>query len=502
MKRRDFIKMAAIAAASTTLPECISAMQDDAGVRKRQPNFIIIFVDDLGYNDLGCYNSKNPGIKTPNIDRMASEGIKFTDWFSACCVCAPSRAALLTGRYPNRCGVPVCPNGPSANGQSVFEGWYENVGLQQSEITIAEILKEKGYATAWYGKSHLGHHPKFLPLRHGFDEYYGSIYNFPIEGTCPVYEGDEIVEPEVRFEDIHIKLTQRTINFMQKSKASNKPFFIYLAHYLVHGPWTPNRQFATEKEWASYEKRKGHMNPKVYPAMVRELDWHIGEVLKSLKELGLDDDTLVLFASDNGHWQPAGSAWPLRGSKFNTFEGGQRVPSIARWTGKIPPGQVSDELATTMDYFPTITYLADGKLPPDRVIDGKNIWPLLSGKSNAQSPHEVLFYYNGTLLEVAREGKWKLHLPRTPEMQVYWAQNHHLGGLHELDKPLLFDLENDVEEQNDVADKYPEVVERLLAHAEKAREELGDWNRKGSDQKKLLNLKGNPNIPTRIKSKN
>lgn len=493
MERREFLRMLAAGAASAMLPGCMSFAKNES--LGKRPNFLVIFVDDLGYNDLGSYEAKDSGIKTPDIDRMAAEGVKFTDWFSACCACAPSRAALLTGRYPNRCGVPVCPNGPS-----VFEGWYENIGLQQSEITIAEILKERGYATAWYGKSHLGHNPKFLPLRHGFDEYYGSIYNFPVGGGCPVYEGDDIVAQDVRYETIHEKLTQRTSDFMKKSKKAGKPFFIYLAHYLVHGPWVPNRRIATDEEWASYEELQGNMNAKVYPAMVRELDWHVGQVLKSLKQQGLDEDTLVLFTSDNGPWHPAGSAWPLRGCKFNTFEGGHRVPSIARWPGKIPAGLVCDELATTMDYFPTIAYLADARLPKDRIIDGRNIWPLMSGQKGTKSPHEVLFYYNGTFLEVVREGKWKLHLPRKQEMRVYWTRGK-LGGWHELHKPVLFNLADDVEEKNDVADKYPQVVKRLLAHAEKARAELGDWNHKGRDQKKLLDYTGNPNKPTRIKRK-
>ncbi|MHC4983987.1 MAG: sulfatase-like hydrolase/transferase, partial [Planctomycetota bacterium] len=223
---------------------------------KNRPNFIIIFVDDMGYNDLGCYSAKDPAIKTPNLDRMATEGVRFTDWFSACSVCAPSRASLLTGRYPSRCGLPVCPN-PKSWG----EEWTRNIGLQASEITIAELLKPLGYMTAMYGKSHLGNDPKFYPMRHGFDEYYGSLNNFPIGGTCPVLEGDEVVEPKVRYHEIHKRLTQRTIEFMKKSKSAGKPFFIYLAHYLVHGPWEPNRRFATDAEWAVYQSQPvpGHL---------------------------------------------------------------------------------------------------------------------------------------------------------------------------------------------------------------------------------------------------
>ena len=464
----------------------------------KKPNFLIIYVDDLGYNDLGCYGAKDTTIKSPNIDRMAAEGIRFTNWTSACSTCAPSRAALLTGRYPNRCGLPVGNNGSKVFG----DNFDSNMGLQQSEITIPEILKPLGYMTAMYGKAHLGADVKFYPLRHGFDEYYGSLFNFPIGGTNPVLEGDSIVEPAMKYQDIHIKLTNRTIDFMKKSQEADRPFFIYLSHYLCHGPWDPNRKFATDEEWEVYQNQpiKGHLKDggdKIYPVLVREFDWHVGEVLKALKELDIDKNTLVVLVSDNGPWLPAGSAWPLSGGKFNTFEGGHRVPSIARWPDKIPAEQVSDALCSTMDYFPTIAHLAGARLSGNRKIDGMNIWPILKGDKNT-SEHDILYYYNGITLEAIRDGNWKLHLPREPNMKVYWAKGIE-GGYQRLDKPTLFNLENDIEEQSDVADRYPDVVERLLKQVEKAREELGDWNRKGTDQKTLLNYSGNPNSPERIK---
>jgi arylsulfatase A-like enzyme len=218
-------------------------------------------------------------------------------------------------------------------------------------------------------------------------------------------------------------------------------------------------------------------------------------MLKALKELELDDNTLLLFASDNGPWLPAGSAWPLRGSKYNTFEGGHRVPAIARWPGRIPQGQVCDKLCSTMDILPTIAALAGAELPGDRVIDGINIYPAMHGQENAKA-HEVLYYYNGVTLEVVREGKWKLHLPRRPDMKVYWSRGK-AGGFQSLKSPVLYNLADDVGEKTDLADKHPDVVKRLLGLAEKAREELGDFNRWGRDQKKLLDYKGNPNQPRR-----
>lgn len=481
------------AAAGLTVSSWLPASEVDAADRpaerpRGKPNFIVIFVDDLGFNDLGCYAAKNPAIETPHLDRMAAEGIRFTDWLSACSVCAPSRAALLTGRYPQRCGLPICPN------PNMRDDFRRNVGLQASEITIASLLRPLGYATAMYGKSHLGFEPRFYPLRLGFDEYYGSLGNFPVGGSCPVLEGDEVVEPKVRYQEIHQRLTDRTIGFMERSKAAGKPFFIYLAHYLVHGPWEPNRRFATDEEWAASQRAGGSKQDGghgAYPAMVRELDWHVGEVLAALKRLDLDDDTFVIFISDNGPWLPAGSAWPLRGSKYNTFEGGQRVPAIARWPGRIAPGQVCDKLCSTLDVFPTIAALAGAKLPADRVIDGLNLWPVMAGDPHAEA-HDVLYYYNGITLEGVRQGKWKLHLPRQPQMRVYWAKGR-LGGLAALDEPVLYDLAEEIGEQTDVARQHPEVVSRLLELAGEARSELGDWNRPGRDRKGLLNYRGHPN---------
>lgn len=460
-----------------------------------RPNILVIYVDDVGYNDLGCYDARDPAIQTPNIDRMAKEGIRFTNWISAANTCAPSRAALLTGRYPMRNGVPA-----GGNPLGVFgEDHVLHYGLQPSEYTMAELLKDVGYKTAMYGKSHLGFSPIRHPTTFGFDEYYGSLGNFPIGGTRPIWDGDKMVSKAAKFQDIHLQLTNRAIDFMKASKTEKKPFFIYLSHYLAHGPWDPNRQFATDEEWKIYQSnpRRGDLingGRNAYPAMMRELDWHVGKVFDALKKLSLDDSTIVFLVSDNGPWLPAGSAWPLRGSKFNTEEGGHRVPAIVRWPGKIPAGQVCDKLTSTMDIYPTVGQLSGGKMPDERVIDGRDINPILSGKPDAKG-HDVLYYYGGELLEAVREGAWKLHLPRKKDQKVYWSRGR-LGGIVNLGKPMLYNLDDDIGEKNNVAAQHPEVVQRLLARANEARIELGDWNKKGRDQKQVA-FKGSANNPKR-----
>ena len=474
----------------------MAAFAVGAEVPASKPNVLVIYVDDVGYNDLGCYGARDPAIETPNIDRMAKEGIRFTNWISAANTCAPSRAALLTGRYPMRNGV---AGGGNASG--VFgEDHVRNFGLQPSEYTMAELLKDVGYKTAMYGKSHLGFTPSRFPTTFGFDEYYGSLGNFPVGGTCAIWDGDKMVEKAAKFQDVHQRLTDRTIKFMKASKQENRPFFIYLSHYLAHGPWDPNRQFATDEEWKVYKslpqpgqlRGGGH---KLYPALMRELDWHVGKVMDALQELSLDDNTIVFLVSDNGPWLPAGSAWPLAGSKFNSHEGGHRVPAIVRWPGKIPAGQVSDLLVSTMDVFPTLAQYAGAKVPDERVIDGRSIAPILAGEAGAKG-HDLLYYYGGELLEAVREGPWKLHLPREKAHKVYWSQGKRLGGFLDLETPVLYNLDDDVGETKDVAAQHPEIVQRLLARAQEARVELGDWNVKGRDQKKQT-FKGSAHNPKR-----
>jgi arylsulfatase A-like enzyme len=454
-------------------------------VQSKKPNFIIILVDDLGYNDLGCYNTQTEGILTPNIDKLAEEGIRFTDWQSAHSICGPSRASILTGRYPSRCGYPV-----SCEGNSPM--YYEHLGLSQDEVTIAEVLKPLGYHTAALGKWHLGQHPRFRPMRHGFDEYFGNMNNYN-PGLIPqdIYDGDSIVGKDI-YENLHDQLTDRAIQIMRKSSEQNEPFFIYLAHYLVHGPWEPGKEFTTDEEWEARMKYKGRMNQTVFPAMVRELDWHIGKLSNEINALGLDDNTVIFFLSDNGPWlsnnleRSAGSAWPLRGSKFNTFEGGHRVPAIVSCPGMFVKGVVSDDIMSSMDIYPTIASLAGAKLPSERKIDGIDISPILWGETMEDLGNRELLYYQATNLQAVRIGNWKLHLPRKPDHLLFvGTRNWGRGTIDSLDMPMLYNLNADVEEGKDVAAIYPEEVSRLLRRAENVRKELGDWDLVGYDEHPL-----------------
>jgi arylsulfatase A-like enzyme len=471
---------------------------DKSGIEK--PNFIIILVDDLGYNDLGCFNTITEGIKTPNIDSLAKEGIKFTDWQSAHSICGPARASILTGRYPSRCGYPV-----SSNGNALMH--YENLGLNQDELTIAEILKPLGYHTSAIGKWHLGENPKFMPLRHGFDDYYGCLHNFPV-GVIPqdIYEGDSIIGQEI-YENIHDKLTDRAVQIMKKSKEKRDPFFIYLAHYLVHGPWEPGKEFTTEEEWNARMKYKGGMNQEVFPAMVREMDWQIGKLMEEIKSLGLDDNTIIFFLADNGPWltnnleRSAGCTWPLRGSKFNTFEGGHRIPAIVSGPEKYVKAGVSDDIISSMDILPTIVNLAGGKLPEDRKIDGVDISPILHGESMEILDNRELLYYHATNLQAIRVGDYKIHLPRKPnQLHFMGRRSVGRGTIDSLDSPLLFDLRNDIEEEKDIASENPEILNRLLNRAEERRKELGDWNIIGYDEHPLTVSKDSIILRPQIKT--
>ena len=446
------------------------------------PNIILILTDDLGYNDLGCYNSRDAAIQTPNIDRLAAEGMRFTDWQSANSVCAPSRAAILTGRYPPRNGMVVVSH-PFEKEQ------HEHLGLYQDQITIPELLKPLGYVSAAFGKWHMGEHYDYRPLRHGFDHYYGNLHNFAVGAKKDICIGDSMSQDSLFFENIHSELTNRAKAFMHKATNDNQPFFLYLSHYLVHGPWEPSKEFCTDEEWEARMKHKGGINQIVYPAMLRELDWHIGEIVNATEQMGISDNTIVFFTSDNGPWltndesRSAGSAFPLRGSKFNTFEGGHRVPGIVKYPQHIPAGQVSNELVSSMDIFASIADVTGAEMPSDYKIDGKSIWPLLVQEKGAKSPHIVLLAYHGKNLQTIRKGKWKLHLTRSPGAVPFYGQKSWgRGTLDSLHVPLLFNLEEDLEEQHDVSKMHPEVMEELLQEAEKARKELGDWNTIGEEE--------------------
>ena len=430
----------------------------------RKPNFVIIFADDLGYGDISCYNSK--ATKTPHLDALASEGFRSTDFFIPANVCSPSRAALLTGRYPMRCGLPVARNENHPK--------YKSYGFASEEITIPELLKPAGYRSLMVGKWHLGMEiDGSHPLDAGFDEHLGIPSNYePKRGTNfdTLYRGRAIEQKHVRCQELTRRYTDEVIQFIKRQ--GDNPYLIYVSHHIVHSPILPSKDFA------------GKSGKGKYGDFISELDHSTGRIMQAIRESGHDKDTLVVFTSDNGP-TGAGSTGGLAGGKYCTMEGGHRVPGIFRWPEKIPPGQVSSTTLTSMDLLPLFCKLAGVDLPPERKIDGKDVLSILQGKS-FESPHKFLYYYNGTNLQAVREGNWKLHLPRTTKEQPFWSKKpSKKKGFITLDAPRLFDLAADVREKRNVADQNPEIVARLQSQAEAVRTELGDVNVLGSDQRKI-----------------
>ena len=424
------------------------------------PNIIIIFTDDMGYGDLGCYG--HPTIRTPNIDRMAAEGMKFTSFYSAAEVCTPSRAALLTGRLPIRSGM--C----SDTRRVLFPD--SAGGLQADEVTLAEVLKARGYATACVGKWHLGHLPEYSAMSHGFDSFFGLPYvndmdRVPDRGpkgraaffapkieywNVPLMRGDKIIERPADQHTLTKRYTDEAVKYIKEKK--DKPFFLYLAHAMPHVPLFASKDFA------------GKSARGLYGDVIEEIDWSVGEVLKALRDEKLDKNTLVVFTSDNGPWlmfnEHGGSAGPLRDGKGSTFEGGMRVPGIAWWPGTVPAGVTTHEMASTMDLFVTAVKLAGGEVPADRPIDGYDILPVLTDKG--PSPRDTMFFYRGTKLFAVRHGPWKAHFLTQP---AYGAGSKDSPTPH--DPPLLYHLGRDPGEKTDVAKDNPEVVSRLKEIAEK-----------------------------------
>ncbi|MBN1912753.1 MAG: sulfatase-like hydrolase/transferase [Pirellulales bacterium] len=432
------------------LESTTSAGQDIGDTSKqaaRKPNVVIILTDDQGYSDVGCFGAQ--GFTTPHLDRMADEGARFTDFYAAP-TCSPSRASLLTGCYAQRVGVGLPLNGPY-------------VGLNPNENTLAEVLKKAGYATACIGKWHLGLPDEFGPVAQGFDYFSGIPLSHIRRGKNEHTDGPRAYyrrqwktmtadgRCEVEYDPDDTQFTQRctreALAFIKKNR--DRPFFLFLSHPQVH------------KEVLASKAFQGRTERGRYGDACEELDWSVGQVLATLKKYGLDEKTLVIYASDNGPWlkqgDQSGTARPLRGGKFTTWEGGVRVPCIMRWPGHIPPKTVCREVASVMDLLPTIARLADAPVPTDRVLDGKDLGPLMSGKKDARSPHEAYFYYDRGQLEGVRSGRWKLHLPRGRG-----------------DRWLLYDLKTDIGERTDVASKHPEVVAKLKNYLEQARADLGD----------------------------
>lgn len=454
--RRDFLKTMALGAAACTLGLARPAAAQAAA---RKPNFVIIFIDDMGYGDIEPFGQKV--IKTPNLNRMAAEGRKFTDFYSANPVCSPSRAALMTGCYPTRVTVP----------RVLFPD--DKCGLNPKETTIAEVLKGQGYATACFGKWHLGHKPEFLPTRQGFDSYLGIPYSndmkldplapvakdaqlhgwtpekikaslFDKGGVVPLYKNEELIEYPIDQDTLTGLYTKEAIKFIEANK--EKPFFLYLPHSMVHVPLAASAGF------------RGKSPRGLYGDAVEEVDWSVGQILETLRKSGLAENTFVLFTSDNGPWlimkENGGSAGPLRDGKGTTYEGGMREPTLMWWPGTIPAGTVCQEVAGTIDMLPTLTRLAGAGAPQDRVIDGHDIAPLIKGAPGAKSEKDTTgyYYYNGTNLQAVRLGKWKLrHAGQNPVE--------------------LYNLETDIGEQTNLAEKEPAVVAKLTGMMQKFDEE-------------------------------
>jgi arylsulfatase A-like enzyme len=425
---------------------------------KRLPNFVIILADDMGRGDLGCYGSTT--IATPNLDRMAAEGMRFTDFYVPQAVCSASRAGLLTGCYPNRIGI-LGALGPTSKN-----------GISDDEKTIAQVLKPRGYVTAVYGKWHLGYQPQFLPRRHGFDDYYGLPYSndmWPKHPTAkfpdlPLIAGEKTIALNPDQTKLTTDYTERAVNFIEKSK--DRPFFLYVAHNMPHVPLHVSDKF------------KGKSKAGLYGDVIEEIDWSVGEILAALKKNGIDDRTMVIFTSDNGPWlsygNHGGSAGELREGKGTTWEGGVRMPGIARWPGRIKEKQIHHGPVMTIDILPTLAKLAGAPLPKN-TIDGRDIGQVLfEGK---ETPQEAYYFYWNRELQAVRSGNWKLHFPHE-----YITLAGKPGGVDGKPAPLarektplaLYDLAGDIGETTNVVEKFPQVVERLTKLAEKMREELGD----------------------------
>jgi arylsulfatase A len=439
-----------------------------------RPNVIIMLMDNLGHGDLGCTGSTHH--RTPHIDQLAREGMRFTSYYSTSGVCTPSRASLMTGCYPRRVNLHV-----SGKGRPVLFP-ADSKGLHPDEVTIARMLKSRDYATCCVGKWHLGDQPPFLPTRHGFDQFFGCPYSEDMVPTAsnpdwpplPLMRNETVVESPLDREFLTQRYTAEAIRFITENK--DRPFFLYLPHAM---PGSTNRPFASP----AFQGRSAN-GP--YGDAIEELDWSCGEIMRTLKELALDDRTLVVWTSDNGAvgWNPPqGSNAPFTGWGYDTSEGGQRMPCIMRWPGTIPAGVVNDEIVTMMDVLPTVAAFSGAEPPRDRIIDGHDIRPILSGDPGARSAYDEtgFFYYHMQQLQAVRSGPWKLYLPLQSKIPGLNVQGLSKGRAQS--PAALFDVRHDLAETKNVTADHPAIVERLLAMAEKAREDLGDEGREGMNQR-------------------
>ena len=455
--------------------------------KKPAPNVVIVFTDDQGYQDLSCFGS--PNIYTPHLDQIAADGLRLTNFYAAQAVCSASRAALLTGCYPNRIGIKG----------ALFP--QSKIGINPMETTLAEMLQEQGYKTGIFGKWHLGHLPKFLPNNHGFDEFMGIPYSndmWPVdyEGNqvdknhrkakrypqLPFFKNFDVVKEIKTLEDqaqLTTELTEAAVDFIERNK--DTPFFLYVPHPMPHTPIAVSDKF------------KGKSDQGRYGDVIMEIDWSVGQIMNKLKEHQLDKNTIFIFTSDNGPWlnfgNHAGSASPLREGKGTAWEGGQREPCVVSYPNGIEGGRVIDTPMMTIDLLPTIAEITGAKLP-ELKIDGKSVWDIWTGKSN-KSPHDAyFFYYKSNELHGVRYNGWKLYFPHT-----YRSLNGREGGkdgypvnydMNEIDEIELYDLKNDISESKNVADQHPKIVLEIKSLADEMRKKLGD---------KLLNIEGTENRP-------
>ncbi|AWW32685.1 arylsulfatase [Echinicola strongylocentroti] len=458
-----------------------------------QPNVIVIFIDDEGYGDVGSYGAT--GFETPNIDKMASDGMRFTNFYAAQPVCSASRAGLMTGCYPNRIGV----------AKALFP--RDEVGLNTKEYTMAEMFKDQGYATACFGKWHLGWQKEFLPLQHGFDEFVGLPYsndmwpysnvngekspkgtwkgNFP---ELPLIEGNEQIATISSLEDqdmLTTLYTEKAVDFIDRNAGA--PFFLYVPHTMAHIPLGVSDKF------------RGKSEQGLYGDVMMEVDWSVGQIIKAVDRNRLTENTIIVFTTDNGPWlnygNHAGSAGGLREGKTTSWEGGQRVPFIVKWPEKVPEGTICSQLACAIDLLPTFASISGGQLSENK-IDGVDISPLLKGDFSA-SPRETILYYFGTNnLNAVRKGNWKLVLPHTYSSYDAEPGNDGNGGKRVervIGNPALYNMMRDPGEQYNVIQYHPEKVKELMVVVEEAREELGDLNigiKKGKGNREIGKLNG------------
>ena len=449
--RRSFLKSIGLLSFFLSVKKSFPSINPKAG----KPNIILIVADDLGYDDLGCYwKAKGKKgfekIDTPNIDRLALEGIRFTDFHVTSSVCSPSRASILTGCYPQRIGITkvLYPDSP--------------IGLNPSETTIADILKSKNYVNACIGKWHLGVMPEFSPLKYGFDYFYGMPYSNDMKPSI-LMRNNTVIEKPVKQKELTKKYTDEAIAFIESHHS--KRFFIYLSHTMPHIPIKLDNNF------------KGDSERKKYGDAIVTIDHYTGELYKTLEKYKILGNTLIIFTSDNGPWlimgKKGGKAYPLRGGKRSIYEGGFRVPCIMRWPEVIPKKMVKNSFITSMDFLPTIAHIVNAPLPINK-IDGKDIYDVI-GSQNDKSPYKVFYYYTGKRLDAVRSGNWKLVFKQKTSLNsTYRYIKNKMLKKNKIIPPALYNLETDVNEKRNLIKKYPEIAERLNKMADYAREDLGD----------------------------